>query len=533
MELDLSLRVVLFGFGDWGGGMQANYAAGNAFLDALAQQRRDRGLVGTSVAWGPWAGGGMAAGDAERQLRRAGLSAMAPELAVSALGQAISGDQSCVTVADVDWSRFAAGFTATRPSPLIADLPEVAALTHTTDTAPSSTSPTESAALRQRIASMTPAEQHKTLLELVQREVAAELDHPTPDAIQPQRAFRDLGFDSLAAVRLRNRIANQTGLALPASLVFEHRSPTVLADHLATCLKGSKADQFRPSPLSAAHESQDTLGAIYRKIALRGNMKEAEGLLIGAASLRETFEDPAVVRDSIGVIRLAQGNKQPALICFGPFAPVEGSIQFARFSNYFEGLRDVWVVSLPGFLSDEPLASSLDVLVEAVSEAVVRCAAGAPFVLLGYSSSGWVAHSVASFLASSGTRPSGLVLLDTYLPDSMSQRFRKAMNYEVIVRRESFATLEYSGLTAMGVYRGLFRSWEPARVDTPTLVVRPTECIPGSPGEPLTEEEWHSVWPLPHVSVEVPGDHCTMIGEYAPHTAETVHRWLADIPGLA
>ncbi|MGW1260309.1 SDR family NAD(P)-dependent oxidoreductase, partial [Streptomyces sp. NPDC002513] len=105
--------------GIWGSGMQGGYAAGNAFLDALVQQRRDRGLAGTSVAWGPWAGGGMAAGDTERQLRRIGLPAMPPELAVRALDQVINGDQSCVTVADVDWPRFTAGFTATRPSPLI------------------------------------------------------------------------------------------------------------------------------------------------------------------------------------------------------------------------------------------------------------------------------------------------------------------------------------------------------------------------------------------------------------------------------
>jgi uncharacterized protein YciI len=254
--------------------------------------------------------------------------------------------------------------------------------------------------------------------------------------------------------------------------------------------------------------------------------------LIGAASLRETFEDPAVVRESMRETRLAQGKDQPALICFGPFAPVEGSIQFARLSNYFEGLRDVSVLSLPGFQSDEPLASSLEVLVAAAAEAVIRCADGSPFALLGYSSSGWMAHSVASMLQSSGISPSGLVLLDTYLPDSMSPKFRRAMNYEVIVRRESFATLDYSGLTAIGFYRGLFRGWEPVRVDTPTLVVRPNECIPGFPDESLEGEQWHSVWPLPHATAEVPGDHCTMIGEYASNTAEVVHRWLAEIPDL-
>src|SRR6185369_13049064 len=140
----------------WGAGMLAGDAAGNAFLDALAQQRRDRGLVGTSVAWGPWADEGMAAGDTQHEWRRVGLPPMAPQLALRALGQAINSDQS-VTVADVHWPQFAAGFTAARPSPLIADLPEVVALTHTTNTAPSQTSPTESAALRQRITSMTPA----------------------------------------------------------------------------------------------------------------------------------------------------------------------------------------------------------------------------------------------------------------------------------------------------------------------------------------------------------------------------------------
>ena len=99
----------------WGSGGQPGYAAGNAYLDALAQHRQARGLPATSVAWGPWAGPGIAGRDGTR-LRRHGLRLLDPAMAITALGQILDGRDQTVTIADVDWDRFAPAFTLRRPA---------------------------------------------------------------------------------------------------------------------------------------------------------------------------------------------------------------------------------------------------------------------------------------------------------------------------------------------------------------------------------------------------------------------------------
>ena len=109
----------------WGSGLQPGYAAANAYLDVLAETRRGRGLAATSVAWGPWGGGGMTDAEGGEQLQRRGLAVMDPDQLLTALGQVLDGGETTVTVADVDWARFAAPFTLRRPSPLIGSLPEV------------------------------------------------------------------------------------------------------------------------------------------------------------------------------------------------------------------------------------------------------------------------------------------------------------------------------------------------------------------------------------------------------------------------
>ncbi|WP_410641655.1 type I polyketide synthase [Amycolatopsis sp. lyj-346] len=222
--------------GVWGSARQPAYAAANAALDALAAGRRARGLTATSVAWGSWADGGMSDGDVGAQLRRLGLPAMAPELAVVALQQAIDHDEHSVVLVDVQWPQFARAFTMLRPSPFLGDLPEVREALADGDGAAKAGDGEVATALIRRLGPLPPAEQEQLLLELVCERAATVLQLGAATAVRPGRVFRELGFDSVTAIELRNDLATATGLRLPGALVFDHPTPKALSGFLRTKL---------------------------------------------------------------------------------------------------------------------------------------------------------------------------------------------------------------------------------------------------------------------------------------------------------
>ncbi|MFT7834576.1 type I polyketide synthase [Saccharothrix sp. BKS2] len=227
-ELD-AFVVFSSGAAVWGSGGQLGYAGGNTVVDSLVRHRRSRGLAGTSVAWGSWGGGGMASGDATAQLARLGLGLMDPALAVSALQGVLDRDEAHTVVADVDWAKFAPAYALSRPRPLLDTVPEARAALRE-DTGPAeAVDPTD---LTARLSGLTEADQRALLLDLVRAQVAVVLGHASADAVDPERAFSESGFDSLTAVELRNALAAETGLRLPATLVFDHPNPTVLAEQL-------------------------------------------------------------------------------------------------------------------------------------------------------------------------------------------------------------------------------------------------------------------------------------------------------------
>ncbi|WJD95488.1 type I polyketide synthase [Streptomyces antimycoticus] len=219
----------------WGSGEHGAYAAANAYLDGLAENRRARGLTATSVVWGIWSPeeGGMAANLAEEQLRGRGIPFMTPRLAIDAFWQVMDGDETVVVVADVDWERFVPVFTSARPSPLIGQVPDVARIL-AADAGTGTDTAGESSSLRDRLADMAPADRQAAVLSLVRSQIATVLGYPGPEAVDAQRAFRELGFDSLSAVDLRNRLGAATGLRFPVTVVFDYPSAEELAGHIGT-----------------------------------------------------------------------------------------------------------------------------------------------------------------------------------------------------------------------------------------------------------------------------------------------------------
>uniref|UniRef100_UPI003898E53F type I polyketide synthase n=1 Tax=Kitasatospora acidiphila TaxID=2567942 RepID=UPI003898E53F len=210
---------------------QGNYAPGNAFLDALAEQRRHDGFTATSIAWGVWGGAGMADGTAVGEVaRRHGIPAMDPDLAVAAMKQALDRDETFLAIADIDWPRFAVAYTATRPSAFLSELPEVREVTAGVGRSERAAGAAD--ALLERLTGKSAEDQVRLLADLVRDHVAAVLGHKSAASIDPKRAFRDLGFDSVVAVELRNRLTTATGLRLPASLVFDYPTAVQLAEHL-------------------------------------------------------------------------------------------------------------------------------------------------------------------------------------------------------------------------------------------------------------------------------------------------------------
>ncbi|MER5874170.1 SDR family NAD(P)-dependent oxidoreductase, partial [Streptomyces sp. NPDC002044] len=286
VELD---AFVLFssGAGVWGGAGQGAYAAANAYLDALAQQRRGRGSHALSIAWGSWDGEGMAAqGAAAETLRRVGLRTMDPALAVEALQRSLELGDTTVVVADIAWDRFAPTLSAARRRPLISDLAEARVAL---DGGAGEEAEVDEGGLRQRLASLTAGEQDRALLDLVRTEAASVLGLTQWQDLAPRSAFRDLGFDSLTAVRLRNRLKSVTGLHLAATAVFDHPSPGSLADELKRQLLG--ADARSASTLASVSASDDPIVITAMSCRFPGGADTPERLWDLVAGGRDAVSD--------------------------------------------------------------------------------------------------------------------------------------------------------------------------------------------------------------------------------------------------
>ncbi|WP_344185837.1 type I polyketide synthase, partial [Streptantibioticus ferralitis] len=228
-DMNLSLFAVFSSMsGLIGSPGQGNYAAGNVFLDALITQRRHDGLPGVSMAWGPWTPevgltGTLSEADIHR-LERSGMPPLSVAQGMHLFDQAVIADIPLVALARLDTP-------ALRGQP---DLPVILrALVGARPQRATAGNHQQPDGLAQQLAGLTTQQRGQHLLTLVRDHVAIVLGHSGGNDVDPAQAFREAGFDSLTAVELRNRLQTATGLALPATLVFDYPNATRLAAHLA------------------------------------------------------------------------------------------------------------------------------------------------------------------------------------------------------------------------------------------------------------------------------------------------------------
>ncbi|MBL1110311.1 SDR family NAD(P)-dependent oxidoreductase, partial [Streptomyces sp. 5-8] len=231
------------------GAGQSGYAAANAFLDALAAHRRHHGLPAHSLAWGFWEQRtGLTAHltDADvAHMARAGVRPLPTEQGLRLLDAALSADEPLLLPVGLDLAALRRADDV--PAVLRGLVPARARRT--------AASRTDSSSPADRLAALGPAERDTALLELVRTHVAAVLGHGSDMALDPRRSFRELGFDSLTAVELRNRLGNAVGLRLPATLVFDYPDAGALVAYLRTELFGAQAEIATEVAAEAAAEA--------------------------------------------------------------------------------------------------------------------------------------------------------------------------------------------------------------------------------------------------------------------------------------
>jgi mycoketide-CoA synthase len=222
---------------------QANYAAANSFLDALAVHRRTRGLPAISLGWGLWdqgsnMTGGLASVDFAR-FARDGIVAMSSAEALQLLDTAMVVDEAFLLPARIDTTALRAKYDAGTLPPMFVDLINARARRQVDDSLAAAKS---KSALLQRLEGLPEDEQHAVLLELVRSHIATVLGNSTPEAIDPDKAFQELGFDSLTAVEMRNRLKAATGLALSPTLIFDYPNSAALAGYFHQELVGTTTE---------------------------------------------------------------------------------------------------------------------------------------------------------------------------------------------------------------------------------------------------------------------------------------------------
>ncbi|GAA4601309.1 acyl transferase domain-containing protein/thioesterase domain-containing protein/acyl carrier protein [Actinoplanes octamycinicus] len=506
---------------------QSNYAAANSFLDAFAQYRRDRGRPAVSLAWGLWLDSlgaiGSMAGAAAGARTAAHIPGLTAEEGLDLFDAALRGDRAVLLPMRLDLGGLSAD--GATPHKLRDLMPKPRR----------GPAQAEQQSMAERLAALPVAERTTMLVEHVRVQAASVLGYPDTETIGSGTRFLQMGFDSLTALELRNRLSKATGVRLPATVAFENPTPQALGAYLATAMAVAPS---APEPAETGAEplldedGGQTLGRMLGEAGRTGRVPEFLHLLTAVAGFRPTFSGPADAGGALDVVRLAKGDAGPGLVCIPSVLPMSGAHEYARFATALRDRRDVAVLPAPGFGRGELLPADLEALAAAQAESLLAYADGRPFVLVAHSSGGLLAHHLTSRLAERGIRPAALVLIDVYpLGDEAFSGVRGRIEGPGQGSGTDDGTGTVLGppddnrLTAMAGYFRLFREWAPEPIETPVLLVRASEPLPSW----RDKQDWRSTWAQPHSELDAPGDHFTMMETHAGETARLIHDWVGGL----
>ncbi|MEV7427890.1 type I polyketide synthase [Streptomyces sp. NPDC091212] len=256
---------------------RANLAAANAVLDALAEQRGARGEAATSVAWGAWiAGDGTDSAGQEGPSRATAYPAVHPDLALATLMQAVTRPGHVSVLLDLQQPKILDSLLGTRGNSALKDFPGARRAVEDVATTRQETG-SATATLRERLRPLPAPERSGYLADLVRTHVAAVLGHTGTADVQPDRKFRDLGFDSLTAVELPNRLNAVTGLRLSATSVFDYPTSAALAEHILAELFDGEDRTDTPASV-AAPLTDDPIAIVGMACRLPGGVGSPEDL---------------------------------------------------------------------------------------------------------------------------------------------------------------------------------------------------------------------------------------------------------------
>ncbi|RLM21854.1 polyketide synthase [Brenneria alni] len=487
---------------------QGNYAAANAFLDALAHHRRHSGLPATAMAWGMWA---------ER----------------SEMGEQLGSDdiQHIIETGQIPLSRTqglafldtVVGTQVVNHSPLLiparlnlealreqGDIPLLA------EALPRRTASRGSVDSSRQIADMPEKERLPYLLNMIIQYVGEVLNHPDPKSIRTDMEFIALGFDSLTSVEMGGRLSLKLGVRIPATAIFDHPTPRALAQFLLSILVGEKHATSTEAHTETKKEN-DRFYHLLRQAVQQGMTQEGLSVLVGAARLRQHFTHKQHKQHAPETVWLRNDREKPLLVCFNSFIPAAANLTYQRLSSALSDQYSILTVPLPGY-NGTPLPATDYAAAAALATSVEKGAAGRDFTLVGFSTGGLVAHAAAHQLEARGLQIKAVVLIDSFPPSAMSEAAMGEVLRTWFAAKGEFWSDEDTAIIAMAWYLELFgQQWTPAHLKTPTLMIQAAD-YPAS----AQPEHWAKEWPNLVKSIITPGSHFELLTEHVAHTAKNL-----------